>query len=68
VKCALGASTLEPADYARLRRHGITDSEITETIAMCGFSMYAITVADALRLDIDPETHGILATSREASS
>jgi hypothetical protein len=35
---------------------------------MCGFAMYAVTVADALRLDIDPETTSILATHQETVS
>jgi uncharacterized peroxidase-related enzyme len=68
VKCALQPRMLEQADFAKLREHGITDSEIAETVAMCGFAMYAVTVADALRLDIDPETTNILATHLEAAS
>jgi len=68
VKCALKPRTLEQSDYAKLRQHGITDSEIVETVAMCGFAMYAVTVADALRLDIDPETTSILATHQETVS
>jgi hypothetical protein len=35
---------------------------------MCGFAMYAITVADALRLDIDPETANILGTYQAVAS
>jgi hypothetical protein len=59
---------MEQADFAKLREHGITDSEIAETVAMCGFAMYAVTVADALRLDIDPETTNIVATELQAAS
>jgi hypothetical protein len=55
-------------DYAKLRQHGITDAEIIETIAMCGFSMYAITVADALRLEIDDEVTDILASHKASAA
>ncbi len=67
VKCALEPRSIEQADYAILRQHGITDSEIVETIAMCGFAMYATTVADVLRLDIDREAKHILTTQRAAA-
>jgi uncharacterized peroxidase-related enzyme len=68
VKCALHPRALEHSDFAKLREHGITDSEIVEAVAMCGFAMYAVTVADALRLDIDPESTNILATHVQAVS
>ena len=68
VKCALEPRKIEPSDYAILRQHGITDSEIVETIAMCGFAMYATTVAEVLRLDIDPEAQHILTTGRAATA
>ena len=68
VKCALEPRTLEEADYAKLRQHGITDSEIVETIAMSGFALYAITLADALKLDIDHEVTSILATHKESAA
>jgi uncharacterized peroxidase-related enzyme len=67
VKCALEPRNLEPSDYARLRQQGITDNEIIETVAMCGFAMYAITVADALKLDIDAEAANILTSQQVAS-
>lgn len=60
VKCALEPRSVEQSDYDTLRKHGVTDSEIIETVAMCGFAMYATTVADVLRLDIDPEVSSIL--------
>lgn len=68
VKCATDPRGLSQADYATLRRHGITDGEIIETIAMCGFSMYAITVADALKLEIDDEVTNILASHKESAA
>jgi uncharacterized peroxidase-related enzyme len=68
VKCALEPRNVEQSDYDKLRKLGVTDSEIIETIAMCGFAMYATTVADVLRLDIDPEVRSILATNRAVAS
>ncbi len=68
VKCAMRPRSLEETDYAKLRRHGVTDSEIVETIAMCGFSVYAITVADALKLEIDHEVTNILATPKASAA
>jgi uncharacterized peroxidase-related enzyme len=68
VKCALESRNIEQSDYDNLRQHGITDSEIVEIITMCGFAMYATTVADALRLDVDHEAKNILRTKRAAAS
>ena len=68
VKCAMEPRNLGQPDYAKLRQHGITDAEIIETIAMCGFSMYAITVADALKLDIDDEVTDILASHKASAA
>ncbi len=68
VKCAMQPRSLEETDYAKLRRHGVTDSEIVETIAMCGFSVCAITVADALKLEIDHEVTNILATPKASAA
>jgi uncharacterized peroxidase-related enzyme len=68
VKCALEPRSLENSDYAKLRQHGITDSEVVEVVAMCGFAMYAITVADVLRLDIDEDVTTILESRQETAS
>lgn len=67
VKCALEPRNIEQSDYERLRQHGITDGEIVETIAMCGFAMYATTVADVLRLDVDHEVLNVLSQGAAAS-
>jgi uncharacterized peroxidase-related enzyme len=64
VKCALESRSVEQSDYANLRQHGVTDGEIIETIAMCGFAMYATTVADVLRLDVDHEVRNVLETKK----
>ena len=68
VKCAMEPQNVELSDYDKLRQHGITDSEIVETVAMCGFAMYATTVSDVLRLDIDTEVTSILAPWQVAAS
>jgi uncharacterized peroxidase-related enzyme len=68
VKCALEPRSLEKSDYAKLKEHGINDSEIVEVVAMCGFAMYAITVADVLRLDIDEDIKTILETQQDTAS
>jgi uncharacterized peroxidase-related enzyme len=67
VKCALEPRSVELSDYAKLRRHGVTDSEIIETITMCGFAMFATTVADVLRLDIDHEVKNALGLHKVAA-
>jgi uncharacterized peroxidase-related enzyme len=64
VKCAMEPRSIEQSDFTNLRSHGITDAEIIETIAMCGFAMYATTVADVLRLDMDLEVLNVLAPQR----
>jgi len=61
VKCALEPRNVGPSDFVLLRKHGMTDGEIVETISMCGFAMYATTVADVLKLDIDREVSSVLA-------
>jgi uncharacterized peroxidase-related enzyme len=68
VKCALQPRSIEQSDYESLRQHGITDGEIIETIAMCGFAMYATTIADVLQLDTDREALNILSPQRAAVS
>src|SRR5258708_15799000 len=46
-------SSLTDEDFNVLKRHGIDDSEIIEVVAMCAFAVYAITIAEALKLEID---------------
>jgi uncharacterized peroxidase-related enzyme len=56
VKCALEPRNVDQADFAKLRKHGLADNEIIETVAMCGFSMYAT----ALSLAYNPLGRNVL--------
>jgi uncharacterized peroxidase-related enzyme len=60
VKCALNPQSLSEGDYVGLRSHGLSSEEIVEIIAMCAFSMYATTFADATRIAIDDEFTDLL--------
>jgi uncharacterized peroxidase-related enzyme len=53
VKAATDPKGLTDADYDTLKKHKIEESEIIEIVAMSAFAMYAITIADALKLDVD---------------
>jgi uncharacterized peroxidase-related enzyme len=53
VKTGTEPRSLTKADYDILRGHGISDEEIIEIVAMSAFARYAITVAEALKLDVD---------------
>jgi uncharacterized peroxidase-related enzyme len=53
VKAGTEPKSLEKADYDILRRDGLADEEIIEIVAMAAFARYAITVAEALKLDVD---------------
>jgi uncharacterized peroxidase-related enzyme len=53
VKVGTHPQSLTDADYDGLKRHKIDESEIIEIVAMSAFATYAITVADALKLDVD---------------
>jgi uncharacterized peroxidase-related enzyme len=66
VHCAMDPASLTTADYDVLRDQGITDAELVEIVAMSAFSVYATIVADALKVDIDPDFHAILQGVRDA--
>lgn len=53
VKAGTAPKSLVKADYELLRSHGINDEQIIEIVAMSAFARYAITVAEALKLDVD---------------
>jgi uncharacterized peroxidase-related enzyme len=53
VKAGTEPKSLTDADYDALKRHEITDSETLEIVAMAAFATYAITIADAVKLDVD---------------
>jgi AhpD family alkylhydroperoxidase len=60
IKCADSPRGLEEADYEQIRAYGITDGEITEIIALAGLANYFETLADALKLEVDPFLQGLL--------
>ena len=53
VKVGTEPKSLVQADYDILRKNGLGDEEIIEVVAMSAFARYAITVAEALKLDVD---------------
>ena len=53
IKCADAPLELCEEDYEIIRSYGITDSEITEIIALAGLANYFETLADALKLEVD---------------
>lgn len=53
VKAGTEPKSLVKADYDLLRGNGLSDEEIIEIVAMSAFARYAITVAEALKLDVD---------------
>ena len=53
VKAGTDPQGLTDADFDALKRHKIEESEIIEIVAMSAFATYAITIADALKLDVD---------------
>lgn len=52
-KAARGPRTLEPADFERLRGHGMSQGEILEVISMAGLAVYANIMADATAVEAD---------------
>jgi len=53
LKVGINPQNIVDADYDILRRHGVDDAGIIEIVAMSGFAVNAITIADALKLDVD---------------
>src|ERR1700719_1981126 len=53
VKAGTDPKSLTDEDFNVLKRHGIDDSEIIEVVGMSAFAVYAITIAEALKLEID---------------
>ena len=60
VKVALTPQAVTDDDYAGLHLHSLSNEEIVEIVAMCAFSMYATTFADATKVAIDDEFRAIL--------
>jgi uncharacterized peroxidase-related enzyme len=53
VKCSREPQSLTEADFDTLRRHGLKQSEIVETIGMSALAVYANIVADATAMESD---------------
>jgi uncharacterized peroxidase-related enzyme len=53
VKCAQTPQELAPEDFAMLRGHGLTTSEIVEVVGMSALAVYANIIADATGVEND---------------
>jgi uncharacterized peroxidase-related enzyme len=53
LKCARDPQSLTKADFAVLRKHGLSESEIVELISMSALAVYANIVADATAVEPD---------------
>ena len=53
VKCSRNPQSLTDDDYDKLRRHGLTQSEIVEIVGMSALAVYANIIADATAMDPD---------------
>jgi uncharacterized peroxidase-related enzyme len=53
LKAGISPQDIDDADYKILKRHGIDEAGMIEIVAMSGFAVNAITIADALKLDVD---------------
>ena len=53
VKAGTTPQDLTEKDYQTLREHKLSDAQIIEIVAMSAFAVYAITVAEALKLEVD---------------
>ena len=53
VKCARHPQGLIEEDYAKLRRHGLKQSEIVEIVGMSALAVYANILADATAMEPD---------------
>jgi uncharacterized peroxidase-related enzyme len=60
VKCATEAHQLKLRDYESLRRHGLTDEDIAELVAMCAFSNYVNTIASGMKVPTDDAFNKLL--------
>ena len=51
--CSRNPQSLTDDDYDKLRRHGLTQSEIVEIVGMSALAVYANIIADATAMDPD---------------
>ena len=60
IECSRNPLNVDQAKCDELRKVGFSDGEIIELIAMVSFSLYAINLADAMKLEIDEDFIQIL--------
>ena len=53
LKCSRDPRSVSAEDHAKLRQHGMSESEIVELIAMAGLAVYANIMADAIGMEPD---------------
>jgi uncharacterized peroxidase-related enzyme len=56
LKAAHDPKSLVGEDYQRVRDVGVTDAEMVELILIAGFGVFGDTMADALKIEVEPET------------
>jgi uncharacterized peroxidase-related enzyme len=54
LKVAIDPQGLVAEDYERVREQGVSDEELLEVIVIAGVANFADTLADALKLEVDP--------------
>jgi uncharacterized peroxidase-related enzyme len=54
IKASHDPQGLVAQDYQRVREHGVTDEELTEIILVVAIAQYADTLADALKIEVEP--------------
>lgn len=54
IKASHDPQGLMAEDYQRVREQGVTDEELTEIILIVAIAKFADTLADALKIDMDP--------------
>lgn len=64
IKASLYPKELSAEDYQRLREEGLSDEEIVEIVFMAAVAAMNDTLADALKIDVDPHVARMLAHSR----
>jgi len=54
VKASRNPQSLVPEDYERVRAQGVTDEELVEIILIAAMGKYLDTLADALKIEVEP--------------
>ncbi len=53
LKAAMSSKDLNEADYDKLRKMGVSDSEMVEIVALAGLGVYLNIIADGLKIEVD---------------